>query len=99
LRATALTCREPYVPSWAQQNSAAENVYGEQQSEYDEYAKFLQARDGTSIEQADCSDVECALDYEDEDKEMEVAPSAAEANEAAAKAAWLAKQDAPSWRG
>ena len=45
LRTTALQCREPYVPSWAQRDSSKHNVYEEQRAEYEEYAKYLNARD------------------------------------------------------
>ena len=53
LRTTAVQCtepyvpyvpsREPYVPSWSQGGSAKENIYAEQRTEYEEYAKVLQA--------------------------------------------------------
>ena len=41
-------CREKYVPSWVQRGSGAagENVYGQQQSEYEAYAKLLQGDAG-----------------------------------------------------
>ena len=51
LRTTAVKCtepyvpyvpsREPYVPSWAQGGSAKKNVYAEQRTEYEEYAKVI----------------------------------------------------------
>lgn len=54
LRTTAVQCtepyvpyvpsRKPYVPSWSQGGSAKKNVYREQQTEYEEYAKALQGR-------------------------------------------------------
>ena len=54
LRTTAVQCtepyvpyvpsRKPYVPSWSQGGSSKKNVYQEQQTEYEEYAKALQGR-------------------------------------------------------
>ena len=54
LRTTAVQCtepyvpyvpsRKPYVPSWSQGGSSKKNVYAEQQTEYEEYAKALQGR-------------------------------------------------------
>ena len=54
LRTTAVQCtepyvpyvpsRKPYVPSWSQGGSAKKNVYAEQQTEYEEYAKALQGQ-------------------------------------------------------
>ena len=54
LRTSAVQCtepyvpyvpsRKPYVPSWSQGGSAKKNVYAEQQTEYEEYAKALQGR-------------------------------------------------------
>ena len=39
------------MPSWAQRGSDADNVYGDQQSEYAAYEKYLKAReDGASSE-------------------------------------------------
>eukprot|EP00966_Prymnesium_polylepis_P005909 135101-Prymnesium_polylepis.1 len=49
----APTSRENYVPSWAQRPTGANNVYGEQQSEYEAYAKYLKAREaGANIEES-----------------------------------------------
>jgi hypothetical protein len=45
LRTTAVQCREPYVPSWAQGGSAKKNVYAEQRTEYEEYAKALASKE------------------------------------------------------
>ena len=47
-RTTDVKClaRKNYVPSWAQRS--ASNVYGEQQSEYEAYAKQMQARDAST---------------------------------------------------
>ena len=54
LRTTAVQCtepyvpyvpsRKPYVPSWSQGGSAKKNIYAEQQTEYEEYAKALQGQ-------------------------------------------------------
>ena len=62
LRTTAVKCtepyvpyvpsREPYVPSWAQGGSAKKNVYAEQRTEYEEYAKVLQAGEAGASEES-----------------------------------------------
>ena len=62
LRSTAVKCtepyvpyvpsREPYVPSWAQGGSAKKNVYAEQRTEYEEYAKVLQAGEAGASEES-----------------------------------------------
>ena len=44
--------REPYVPSWAQGGSAKKNVYAEQRTEYEEYAKVLQAGEAGASEES-----------------------------------------------
>jgi hypothetical protein len=71
-RTAPLRLRENYVPSWVSRGSGANNVYGEQQSEYEEYAKYLSARSGASDESVSAT---------------AAAPEAAEAAEAAAAAA------------
>ena len=63
LRTTAVQCtepyvpyvpsRKPYVPSWSQGGSSKKNVYAEQQTEYEEYAKALQGRAGESEDSRD----------------------------------------------
>ena len=63
LRTTAVQCtepyvpyvpsRKPYVPSWSQGGSSKKNVYAEQQTEYEEYAKALQGRASESEDSRD----------------------------------------------
>lgn len=63
LRRTAVQCtepyvpyvpsREPYVPSWSQGGSSKKNVYAEQQTEYEEYAKALQSQADESEDSRD----------------------------------------------
>ena len=48
-RAPSLQCtegkRERYVPAWSKRGSDANNVYEQQQSEYEAYAQYLKDRD------------------------------------------------------
>ena len=81
LRTTAVQCtepyvpyvpsREPYVPSWSQGGSAKKNVYQEQQTEYEEYAKALQGR----------------ADESEDSRDSPLAPPSLEAIEGALRAA------------
>ena len=81
LRTTAVQCtepyvpyvpsREPYVPSWSQGGSAKKNVYAEQQTEYEEYAKALQGR----------------ADESEDSRDSPLAPPSLEAIEGALRAA------------
>ena len=107
--------RENYVPSWINRGSGANNVYGEQQSEYEEYAKYLNARSGASDESVSATAAapevaaaasSAAVPLSAEANEATSSPllessapstSEAEAEAAAAKAAWLARQGVASW--
>ena len=81
LRTTAVQCtepyvpyvpsRKPYVPSWSQGGSAKKNVYAEQQTEYEEYAKALQGR----------------ADESEDSRDSPLAPPSLEAIEGALRAA------------
>ena len=115
-RTAPLRLRENYVPSWINRGSGANNVYGEQQSEYEEYAKYLNARSGASDESvsataaapeaAEATAASAAVPLSAEANEATSSPllessapstSEAEAEAAAAKAAWLARQGVASW--
>lgn len=45
LRTSAPHCRENYVPSWVKAATNSSNIYAEQQNEYEEYEKYLKARE------------------------------------------------------
>lgn len=57
-RRAVLTCEEPasgrerYVPSWVKRDAAAQNIYAEARSEYEEYARILEARESGKSDEA-----------------------------------------------
>lgn len=58
IRTAVLKCEEPargrerYVPAWVKRDAAAENIYAEARSEYEEYARILEARDSGKHDEA-----------------------------------------------
>lgn len=47
--------RQTYVPSWAQRDAAAQNIYAEARSEYEEYERRLRACEEKDLKTRDCA--------------------------------------------